>query len=81
MPDSVLKQLNIPKVYYKAALNQRVPLGGSAIFHTGRWMTIEMAEILSTLIVEFENKPAKERNKLTKEYAKKIKLVSKRQYN
>lgn len=47
----MLKHLNIPK----AVLNQQVPQRGSAIFHTGRWMTIEMAKILSTLIVEFEN--------------------------
>lgn len=38
-------------------------------------MTIEMAEILAMLIIEFENKPAKERNKLIKQLAEKNKIV------
>lgn len=61
---------------YKSALNQQVPLGGSAIFHTGRWMTTEMAKILAPLIVEFQNKPAKERKKLTNELKEKKKIVT-----
>lgn len=42
---------------------------------TGRWMTIEMAEILAMLIIEFENKPAKERNVLIKQLAEKNNIV------
>ncbi|KAL4090726.1 hypothetical protein QTP88_025507 [Uroleucon formosanum] len=68
---AILKELNIPDVHYKSALKQRLPLGGSAIMQTGRWMTIEMAEILAMLIIEFENKPAKERNVLIKQLAEK----------
>lgn len=75
MSPNVLKDLNIPDVYYKSALKQRIPLGGSAIFQTGRWMTIEMAEILSALIIEFESKPAKERNELMKQLEEKNKIV------
>jgi len=59
-----------------SALNQRVPLGGSAIFLTGRWMSIEMAEILATVIEQFEKKPAKERKKLRNEFAKKNTIVT-----
>jgi len=72
---AILKQLNIPDVHYKSALKQRLPLGGSAIIQTGRWMTIEMAEILAMLIIAFENKPAKERNVLIKQLAEKNKIV------
>lgn len=72
---AILKQLNIPNVHYKSALKQRLPLGGSAIIQTGRWMTIEIAEILALLIIEFENKPAKERNALIKQLAEKNKIV------
>ncbi|XP_025193072.1 dynein regulatory complex protein 11-like, partial [Melanaphis sacchari] len=70
---AILKELNIPDIRYKSALKQRLPLGGSAIFQTGRWMTIEMAEILAMLIIEFENKPAKERKELTKQLVEKNK--------
>lgn len=38
-------------------------------------MTIEMAEILAMLIIEFENKPAKERKELMKQLAEKNRLV------
>lgn len=76
MKSTVLKELNIPEVHYKSALKQRLALGGSAILQTGRWMTIEMAEILAMLIIEFENKPAKERKELTKQLAEKNKIVS-----
>jgi len=72
---AVLKDLNIPDVRYKSALKQRLPLGGSAIIQAGRWMTIEMAEILAMLIIEFENKPAKERKELMKQLAEKNKIV------
>lgn len=58
-----------------SALNQRVPLGGSALFHTGRWVSMEMAEILGPLIVEFEKMPAKERKLLNKQLAVKRKAV------
>lgn len=75
LPESITKRLNIPRKLHKSALNQKIPLGGSAIFHTGNWMTIEMAEILAPLIVEFENKPAKERKQLTKEWQEKKKIV------
>ncbi|XP_060876495.1 dynein regulatory complex protein 11-like isoform X1 [Metopolophium dirhodum] len=71
---AILKQLNIPRVHYMSALKQRLPLGGSAIIQTGRWMTIEMAEILAMLIIEFERKPAKERNVLIKQLAEKNKI-------
>lgn len=57
------------------ASSQRVPLGGSAIFLTGRWMSIEMAEILAKIIMEFENKPVKERKTLKNEFAKTNKIV------
>lgn len=76
LSENVLKSLNIPPVRYKSALNQQVPLGGSAIFHTGKWMTTEMAKILAPLIVEFENKSAKERKKLTNELKIKKKEVT-----
>ncbi|VVC37808.1 P-loop containing nucleoside triphosphate hydrolase [Cinara cedri] len=69
LSEAILQQLNIPKTYYQSALNQRVPLGGSAIFHTGRWMTIEMVKILATTIIEFEGKPKNEQNELIKNYA------------
>jgi len=72
---AILKQLNIPDVRYKSALKQRLPIGGSAIIQTGRWMTIEMAEILAMLIIEFEKKPAKDRNVLIKQLAEKNKIV------
>lgn len=75
VPKNILKQLRIPDKYYESALNQRVPLGGSAIFHTGRWMSIEMAEILGPLIIEFEKMPAKERKSLNKKLAAKRKAV------
>jgi len=38
-------------------------------------MTIEMAEILSMLIIEFEKKPAKEKKELMKQLAEKNKAV------
>jgi len=38
-------------------------------------MTIEMAEILAMLIIEFENKPAKERKELMKQLTEKNKIV------
>ncbi|XP_015377577.1 PREDICTED: uncharacterized protein LOC107171834, partial [Diuraphis noxia] len=71
---AILEDLNIPDVRYKSALKQRLPLGGSAIIQTGRWMTIEMAEILAMLIIEFENKPAKEKKLLMKQLAEKNKI-------
>lgn len=77
LTEAILKSLNIPNIRYNSAMKQRVPLGGSAIFHTGRWMTIEMAEILATLIVEYERKPAKERNQLIKQLANENKIVNK----
>lgn len=76
MTETILKTLNIPNIQYNSALKQRVPLGGSAIFHTGKWMTIEMAEILAILIIEYERKPVKERNKLIKELEDRNKIVS-----
>lgn len=63
-------------MYYQSALNQRVPLGGSAIFHTGRWMTIEMAQILATTITAFESKPEKEKKELINDLAKQKQKVS-----
>lgn len=75
IPTNILKRLRIPDKFYMSALNQRVPLGGSAIFHTGRWMSMEMAEILGPLIVEFEKMPARERKILNKELAEKRKSV------
>lgn len=75
MTETILKSLNIPNIRYNSALKQRIPLGGSALFHTGKWMTIEMAEILAILIIEYERKPAKERNLLIKEVAEKNKIV------
>lgn len=75
LPANILKQLRIPDKYYKSAFNQRVPLGGSAIFHSGRWMSIEMAEILGPLIVQFEKMTARERKLLNKRLAAKIKAV------
>ncbi|CAH1738693.1 unnamed protein product [Aphis gossypii] len=68
---AILKDLNIPDIRYKSALKQRLPLGGSAILQTGRWMTIEMAEILAMIIIEFENKPANERKELMKQLTEK----------
>lgn len=76
LPENILKKLKIQKIRYKSALNQQIPLGGSAIFHTGRWMTIEMAEILATTIVDFENKPAGAKAKLIKIMAKNKKKVN-----
>ncbi|XP_050527914.1 dynein regulatory complex protein 11-like [Daktulosphaira vitifoliae] len=70
LTDGVLKSLKIPKIQYSSALNQRIPLGGSAVFHTGRWMTIEMGKILATIIVNLEEKTPKEKIKLIKEKAK-----------
>lgn len=75
MTETILKSLNIPNIRYNSPLKQRIPLGGSALFHTGKWMTIEMAEILAILIIEYERKPAKERNLLIKEVAEKNKIV------
>ncbi|XP_050433854.1 dynein regulatory complex protein 11-like [Adelges cooleyi] len=74
LTDTILRQLNIPKMHYRSALNQRVPLGGSAVFLTGRWMTVEMAKILAVIIVELEEKPAREKAKLLKEQAKRQKI-------
>lgn len=76
MPSNILKELNIPSIHYKSPLNQQVPLGGSAVFHTGRWMTIEMAKILATTILEFEKKPVKERKKLINDLKLKNKTVN-----
>lgn len=63
-------------MHYQSALNQQVPLGGSAIFHTGRWMTIEMAKILATTITEYESKPAIEKRKLIKKFAEEKQKVN-----
>lgn len=70
-----MRGLDIPRMNYKSALKQRVPLGGSAIFHTGRWITMEMAQELTTFITEFDYKTIEEKNKLTKELDKKNKIV------
>lgn len=83
LSDTILKKLNIPTKHYGSALKQRQPLGGSAIFLTGRYLTIEQATILAPMITAYENKPAKEKRKIMKEFVdgqKKVTIIAKAQF-